>query len=60
MKKLSNKGKALIALASMGMLFGGCPINFDRILGSTVDHLVFEFIEPFVGDLTGALTADEE
>ncbi len=55
MKKRSLKILVLTAMAGTVMQFGGC-INFDRVLGSFVDHMVFEFVEPFVGDLTGAVT----
>lgn len=52
MKKLSyKKGMALVA---MGMLFqfgfGGC--NFNRILGSLVDHTIYTLVNPFLSGFT--------
>ena len=61
MKKKSMKRFMVLAVAMCGTMFqlGGC-INFNRILASTVDHVAFEFLEPFIGSLTGALTGETE
>lgn len=51
-----------MAIAMCGMMFGGMfgGCNFQRILAGVVDHTVFSFVQPFIGDLTGALTGEEE
>ncbi len=56
MRKRSLRVLVLTAMAGTVLQFGGCGINMDRILGSVVDHFIWEFAEPFVGDLTGAVT----
>lgn len=52
--KSLRKFVALAMFGSMFGLFGGC--NFNRIIGSLVDHTIFEFVEPFIGDALGAVT----
>ncbi len=53
MKKKSFK--AIVAAALMGTMLQGC-VNWNRILGSVVDHTFYAFVEPFITDLTGSLT----
>ncbi len=56
--KKSKKSWAMVVLAGTLFQFVGC--NWNRILGSLVDHTIFEFVEPFIGGLTGAVTGETE
>ncbi len=54
MKKKSMKRFMALAVATCGTTFGLFgAVNCNRIAASTVDHVVFAFIEPFISNITG-------
>lgn len=57
MRKSTLKGAALAALAGTVLQFGGC-LNLNRLVGSILDHAVYNVVSPFIPDVSGILGGD--